>query len=503
MPGCGIHMNGDASMGGDGVISQAVVERNVIYENGAVRGGSGINGDGVSDSVIRNNLLYNNHASGLSLYAIDAAEGSSRNLIYNNTLVVPSDGRWAVNIPAADGGQASPTGNSIVNNVLYNNHSWHGVITVYGPTALAGSDYNVVMDRFGYPDDSTVIDLAAWQALGFDAHSLLATPDQLFVDAAGNDYHLKSGSPAIGTGTTLAQVTNDLDGAARPVAGPFDIGCYQTGGEPAAPAADFTADVRSGAKPLTVTFQDISTGVPTTWLWDFGDGSTSAEESPTHAYAVAGHFAVTLAVSNGAGDDSETKTDFVKVATFTDVLPESWAWEQVEACVAGGVVQGYADGCYWPSLSVTRDQMAVYITRALVGGDANVPTASAAASFTDVPSDHWAYRYVEYAAANDVVKGYEDGTYRPIVEVTRDQMAVYVARAIATPTGDAGLVGYVPASPRNFTDVPSDFWAYKYVEYCVENGVVQGYGDGLYHPEVVVTRDQMAVYVARAFALEW
>src|SRR6185436_2358594 len=56
----GIHMNGDLSQGGDGVISGALVERNVIYENGR-GGGSGINGDGVRDSRIQNNLLFDNH----------------------------------------------------------------------------------------------------------------------------------------------------------------------------------------------------------------------------------------------------------------------------------------------------------------------------------------------------------------------------------------------------------------------------------------------------------
>jgi hypothetical protein len=40
-----------------------------------------------------------------------------------------------------------------------------------------------------------------------------------------------------------------------------------------------------------------------------------------------------------------------------------------------------------------------------------------------------------------------------------------------------------------------------HIEHCVENGVVQGYEDGYYHPDYVVTRDQMAVYVARAFGL--
>src|SRR5215831_20225501 len=53
----GIHMNGDLSQGGDGMISNALVEQNVIHGNGA-GGGSGINMDGVENSVIRNNLLY-------------------------------------------------------------------------------------------------------------------------------------------------------------------------------------------------------------------------------------------------------------------------------------------------------------------------------------------------------------------------------------------------------------------------------------------------------------
>jgi N-acetylmuramoyl-L-alanine amidase len=78
---------------------------------------------------------------------------------------------------------------------------------------------------------------------------------------------------------------------------------------------------------------------------------------------------------------------------------------------------------------------------------------------------------------------------------------VYVARALVVPSGEAALADYEPPATPTFPDVPSDFWAYKHVEYCVEHGVVAGYLDGLYHPEIVVTRDQMAVYVARAFGL--
>src|SRR5215470_11276649 len=110
----GIHMNGDrTTTPGDGIISFALVEKNIIYENGA-GGGSGINCDGVQNSRFQNNLLYNNHASGISLYRIDGGGGSSGNVVANNTVVVASDGRWALNI------QTGSTGNTVVNNVLYN-----------------------------------------------------------------------------------------------------------------------------------------------------------------------------------------------------------------------------------------------------------------------------------------------------------------------------------------------------------------------------------------------
>ena len=49
--------------------------------------------------------------------------------------------------------------------------------------------------------------------------------------------------------------------------------------------------------------------------------------------------------------------------------------------------------------------------------------------------------------------------------------------------------------------VPVSFWAYRQVAYCVGQGVARGYDDVLYHPATPVTRDQMAVYIARALGL--
>ena len=188
------------------------------------------------------------------------------------------------------------------------------------------------------------------------------------------------------------------------------------------------------------------------------------------------------------------------MADFWDVPAGFWAFSQIEACYHGGIVTGYPDGSYQPNNPVTRDQMAAYIARAVAGGDSLVPAGPVTPSFSDVPVGHWAYKYIEYAVSQNVVKGYDDGTYQPSIPVTRDQMAVFVARAVVDPSERPDLPSYTPPETASFPDVPTTSWAYKYIEYCKAQDIVQGYADG-YHPEIAVTRDQMAVYVARAFAL--
>jgi parallel beta-helix repeat protein len=218
----GIHMNGDLSQGGDGIISGAIVENNVIYNNG-VNGGSGINMDGVTNSIIRNNLLYNNHASGISHYKTDGAVCSHDDRVLNNTIVNAADGRWAINI-----GGAGCTNNKVFNNILYTYHDYRGSITT-AASGLSGfqSDYNVIMNRFSTDTGDSVLTLSTWRGMGYDVHSKIASPSQLF--AGGGDYHLKDGSPAIDAGTTLSDVTRDLDGNGRPIGATFDIGAYESG----------------------------------------------------------------------------------------------------------------------------------------------------------------------------------------------------------------------------------------------------------------------------------
>jgi hypothetical protein len=190
---------------------------------------------------------------------------------------------------------------------------------------------------------------------------------------------------------------------------------------------------------------------------------------------------------------------------FYDVGGDHWAFAAIMATHNAGIVGGYGDGSYQPAWDVTRGQMAVFIARSLAtptgeeGVAAYVPPEQA--TFWDVPTHYWSFRHVEFLREFGVVGGYPDGAYRPTKHVTRDQMAVYIARAIADPTGEDGLVGYVPPVDATFRDVPVDHWARRHIEYVADEEVVSGYPDGFYRPQRKVTRDQMAVFIARAFHL--
>lgn len=116
------------------------------------------------------------------------------------------------------------------------------------------------------------------------------------------------------------------------------------------PRADFTVDRTQGGAPLNVNFIDQSTGAPTSWQWDFGDGASSTEKNPVHQYTTPGRFTVALKVSNTNGQDSTTRADFIVttlapvadfkadrqsgkapfVVRFTDLSngnPTTWSWD--------------------------------------------------------------------------------------------------------------------------------------------------------------------------------
>jgi len=79
------------------------------------------------------------------------------------------------------------------------------------------------------------------------------------------------------------------------------------------PVAAFAADLTSGSSPLTVQFTDQSTGIVTSWAWDFGDGQTSTERNPQHPYLDLGNFDVSLTVTGPGGSNTATRQNYIHV----------------------------------------------------------------------------------------------------------------------------------------------------------------------------------------------
>jgi PKD repeat protein len=152
-----------------------------------------------------------------------------------------------------------------------------------------------------HPDEDK--NLAEWQAAlpsgyvvaGSAAHNTIEDP--LFVNAAGHNYNLSSGSPAASGGRGGSWPT--YRGAYAPADGP--------------PVAAFHGDLTSGAAPLTVTFTDQSSQSPTSWAWTFGDEGTSELQNPSHQYTGVGTYTVELIATNSYGHDHEVKTSYITV----------------------------------------------------------------------------------------------------------------------------------------------------------------------------------------------
>ena len=83
----------------------------------------------------------------------------------------------------------------------------------------------------------------------------------------------------------------------------------------AAPLADFIGSPVSGPAPLSVTFTDRSTNSPTSWLWDFGDGTSSTSKNPVHVYSRSGAYTVKLDARNASGVGVRTRSDYIAVSS--------------------------------------------------------------------------------------------------------------------------------------------------------------------------------------------
>jgi PKD repeat protein len=77
--------------------------------------------------------------------------------------------------------------------------------------------------------------------------------------------------------------------------------------------ADFSTDITVGYAPSEIQFTDQSSGAPTTWYWDFGDGQTSSEQNPSHTYSSPGVYNVSFTAGHDMDSDTLVQTGFITV----------------------------------------------------------------------------------------------------------------------------------------------------------------------------------------------
>ena len=186
-----------------------------------------------------------------------------------------------------------------------------------------------------------------------------------------------------------------------------------------------------------------------------------------------------------ASIDSPTYATHAYIVTIVhrqdlaDLTQDHWADGPVQYLLDRGVVTGYSDGTYRPNENVTRAQFA----KMIVGAMDWPMVTPASASFGDVAPDHWAYGFIETAAAHGIISGYSDGTFRPQASVTRAQVAKMIVTARDWATD-------IPAS--GYTDVHPTDWYNTYVGAMSQAEVISGYSDGTFRPNAPATRAQIA-----------
>lgn len=201
----------------------------------------------------------------------------------------------------------------------------------------------------------------------------------------------------------------------------------------------------------------------------------------------------------GAGNGNFTSGEIyaiTKAWIFGDVPNTHWAHSYIESLYSSGIT----GGCsliplrFCPTTPVSRAQMAIFLLRGIYGSNYDPPAATGTL-FNDVQSNSFGAAFIEELASEGITGGCGGGNYCPNQAVTRTQMAIFLIRATH------GVAFVPPAATGIFADVPADSFGADYIEQLVTDGITSGCGNGNFCPNVAVGRDQMAVFLVKAFNL--
>lgn len=171
---------------------------------------------------------------------------------------------------------------------------------------------------------------------------------------------------------------------------------------------------------------------------------------------------------------------------FTDVPEDAWYYDELYYVYTRGIMNGTTETTFSPDNTSTRAQVVTVLYR--MAGSPDV--SGLAEPFKDVPDDYWCRDAIIWGYNEGIIKGFTQTRFAPTEEVTRAQLVTMLYRYAGSPdvTGDLSV----------FTDAADIAAPYRSAAvWAVENGVVQGYKDGSFKPDLPISRAQLAVILAR------
>jgi hypothetical protein len=188
----------------------------------------------------------------------------------------------------------------------------------------------------------------------------------------------------------------------------------------------------------------------------------------------------------------------VRIQSFTDVPLTSVFWQWIERLYNAGITDGCTETEYCPELAVSRAQMAIFLEKGKRGAD-HEPDAATGEVFSDVAMDDFAADWIELLFADGITDGCQiepERKYCPNSPVSRAQMAIFLMKAKYVEEFEPDF----EETSTGFSDVNMTDPAGPYIMQLVLEGITSGCGDGLYCPDLPVTREQMAIFLVKTFA---
>ncbi len=201
--------------------------------------------------------------------------------------------------------------------------------------------------------------------------------------------------------------------------------------------------------------------------------------------------------SNGGSGGSKTsvavsgepviRTSEDKPEVFKDMVGYDWAKDAVERLYGHGIVNGVSDNIYEPGRNVKREEFVKMLVKAL-----GEETDSVSVVFTDIPEGHWCATYVSKGAEMKLVMGLPDGSFGAGNDITREDMAVILLRAMQR----SGCEFFDSGIDFADEDAISDY-AKEAVAKLSGAGIINGVGNGRFVPMAPATRAEAAVMLSR------